>query len=421
MEKRTVQTGSNPKVTLTIDGDLTLKGWDQPQVQARSLTGNDLSLEQRGEEVFIRCHRECLVRVPYEAQVKLERVSGHATLKSVKGRLDIAKVDGHLTLRSVGVVDIEQVHGNLTGRGVAGNLTIQRVDGNLTLRDIEGDFTVQGPINGNLALKNLDGNARAEVNGNITASLDPAPGSQIELTAHGNLVCRLAEDASARVIVTRAAQITVKIPDVEMAAGVKAPYEITLGEGDAQVTLAADGNLVLTALPPDWEIGELDVDLGEDFESLAESLGEQISRQVEAQLELLEQQLQSQLENLTASLGSAGLSAERAERIARRAQEASERARMRAEEKLRQAQERMQRKLEAARRRAEMKARAAERAARDRRKRPTTFSWSSTSPPPQREPLSDEERLMVLQMLEQGKITPEEAEQLLAALEGKQP
>lgn len=421
MEKQTIQTGPNPKVTLTIDGDLTLKGWGEPQVLARSLSGDDLRLEQRGEEVFIHCYRDCLVRVPYEAQIKIERVSGHATLKSLEGRLDIAKVDGHVTLRSVGAVDIAQVHGNLTGRGITGNLNIQRLDGNLTLRDLEGDLVVQGQINGNLVLKDLEGNARAEVNGNMTVSLDPSPGSQIELTAHGNLVCRLVEDASARVSIARAAQIVVKIPDIETAAGVKAPFEITLGEGDAQVVLAADSNLVLSALPSDWELGELDVDLGEDFESIAETLGEQISRQVEAQLELLEQQLETQLENLTASLGSAGLSAERAERIARRAQEASERARARAEEKLRQAQERMQRKLEAARRRAEAKARAAERAARDRRKRPTVFSWSSTPPPPQPEPISDEERLMILQMLEQGKITPEEAEQLLAALEGKQP
>ena len=35
------------------------------------------------------------------------------------------------------------------------------------------------------------------------------------------------------------------------------------------------------------------------------------------------------------------------------------------------------------------------------------------------DPVSEEERLMILQMLEQGNISLEEAEQLLAALEGK--
>jgi hypothetical protein len=78
----------------------------------------------------------------------------------------------------------------------------------------------------------------------------------------------------------------------------------------------------------------------------------------------------------------------------------------------------MERKLEAARRRAEMKARAAERAARDRRKRAEPSDWSPTSKT-QFEPVSEGERLMILQLLEQGKINTDEAEQLLAALEGK--
>lgn len=414
MEKHTIQTSSHPKVVLTVDGDLTLKGWDEPQVLARSSSGNDLQMEQSGDEVVIRSNRDCLVRVPFEAQVKLERVSGHATIKSLEGKLDVSTVDGHLTLRSVGAVNIDQVQGNLTGKDITGDLSVQRVDGNITLRDIAGDFLAVGPINGNLVLKDIAGNSRAEVHGNITASLDPTPGSQIKLSAHGNLDCRLAKDASAKVVVERAKQMVVKIPDIETTVGMTAPYELTLGEGEAQLILSADGNLVLSALPPDLEIGELAVEPGEDFEGFAETLEEHISRQVEAQMELLEQQLQAQIENLEASLGAAGVSAERAERIARRA-------RARAEEKIQRAQERIQRKLEAARRRAEMKARAAEQAARDRRKRPYVFSWSNTPAQASSEPVSDEERLMILQMLERGKITPEEAEQLLAALEGKNP
>jgi hypothetical protein len=38
---------------------------------------------------------------------------------------------------------------------------------------------------------------------------------------------------------------------------------------------------------------------------------------------------------------------------------------------------------------------------------------------PPAEPVSDEERMLILRMLEQGKISVADAEQLLAALEGK--
>ena len=40
-------------------------------------------------------------------------------------------------------------------------------------------------------------------------------------------------------------------------------------------------------------------------------------------------------------------------------------------------------------------------------------------PPPPSEPVSDEERLSILKMLQEKKISREEAEKLLAALEGK--
>jgi hypothetical protein len=86
---------------------------------------------------------------------------------------------------------------------------------------------------------------------------------------------------------------------------------------------------------------------------------------------------------------------------------------------MKKAHEKMQRKLEAARRRAERKARAAERAARDRRRRPESYKYSPPKSVPAQEPVSDEERLMILEMLEQGKISIDEAEQLLSALEGK--
>jgi hypothetical protein len=136
-------------------------------------------------------------------------------------------------------------------------------------------------------------------------------------------------------------------------------------------------------------------------------------------MEMLEQQIETQLANLPKMVPTAGLTPEETEHINQRARQASERAAILAQEKMQRAQERLQRKLESARRRAEMKARAAERAARDRRRRPETSTWSPPEPESPSQPVSDEERLMVLQMLEQQQITLEQAEQLLAALEGR--
>jgi hypothetical protein len=405
-------------VVLEVDGDLTLKGWDETEVVAKSSSTEDLRIEQRDDTVHIHCIRDCLVRVPLESRVEVRRASGHATIKSLDGNLEIVQVDGELSLRGVGSVNIGRASGNLTAKNVSGSLSVRRVHGNVTLRDLEGDFVVEESVDGNLTIKEIDGNVKVIAYGNVTATLDPAPGSSTDLMSHGNLLCRLPEDASVKVHIPNAAQIQVKHPEVQTTSGLNAPYDLTLGDGDAGLILSAYGNVLIKALPPDWDLGELDVEFGEDFAGISESLSEQITEQVEGQMEFIQEQLESQLENLSTRLGSAGLTAEQAQRIAQRAQEAGERARVRAEERIQHAQEKMERKLEAARRRAESKARAAERAARDRRKRPEPVEWA-VAPKAPVEPVSEEERLMILQLLEQGKITIDEAEQLLAALEGK--
>jgi hypothetical protein len=82
--------------------------------------------------------------------------------------------------------------------------------------------------------------------------------------------------------------------------------------------------------------------------------------------------------------------------------------------------ERIRRTMERATRRAETKIRRAE--AKAYRYGHMGFRWSDTAEPtaaPAGEPVSDEERMTILRMLQDKKITSEQADQLLSALEGK--
>ena len=139
--------------------------------------------------------------------------------------------------------------------------------------------------------------------------------------------------------------------------------------------------------------------------------------QIEAQMEMMNRQLNEQMAHLNAAIDRAGLSAEESERIIQRARERSERAAAQAQEKVRRAQEQIERKIESTRRREEQR----------------NQSWGArfgrgafhvnfppTPPVPPKEAVSNEERLVILRMLEQKKISLEDAEQLLAALEGKE-
>jgi predicted Holliday junction resolvase-like endonuclease len=128
-------------------------------------------------------------------------------------------------------------------------------------------------------------------------------------------------------------------------------------------------------------------------------------------MDLVGRQLNEHMERLNRTFEGAGYTAEQTERMIRQAQEATNRAAARTEDKLRRAQEKLERKLETARRRAERRSRG----------RRSSTDWAAPFPAePESEPVSDNERLAILQMLEQKKITVEQAEELLSALEGEE-
>ncbi len=438
MEKQIVTTSESPKVVLEIHSNLRLKGWDELQVAVKTDAEDNLTIEQQEDAIRVRCNSDCKVSVPRQAVVTVEVVNGEATIKGLEGPLTVQEASSNLTLHGAGPTSIQKVRGNLSVKNIGGDLKIDAVDGNLSARDVQGDFTLSDVAHGNLDLKDVSGNASAKADGNIHLSLDPAPGETYDFFCRGELICNLPPDASAAVHIEHYSQAQVAFPGVEVPEAGNQPFDFTLGDGDATLKLSADGNVVVGSQVSGWEgMGGFDFDftkfrdMGKDFANIGQNISEQITQQIEAQMGMIESQLETQLSGLDERLGAIGLSAEQQERVAERAREASARASERVQEKMRRAQEKLDRKIAEAQRRAEQRAREAERRAHIHERhagqhepRGWRFDWpsmpSTPNPPvPPSEPVSDDERMVILRMLEEKKITPEQAEQLLSALEGR--
>jgi len=438
MDKQSITTGATPTVVIEqVQGDLRLKGHADLEVTAKASAAEELFLEQRDEEIYIRSESDLSVRVPLEAHVRVQTVHGEATIKALDGQLEIDTVHGNLSLRGVGPAQVNIVHGELAARNIAGDFSISSVQGNSEVRDVQGNFNVSGLIHGNLRLDDVDGDVRAASDGNLTLRLDPAPGQTYELRSNGNIFCRLSEDSSVELCVPKANKVIVNLPGLQASAPIQTPYALTLGDGDSELTLNAEGNVIIDSHAPDWSMDDFDVEIDAEMDGMADAIGQQIEQQVEAQMRMMEEQLNAQMATLTSRMSATQMSDQQVRRIEERARQASERATSMAQERMRRAQERIELKLAAAQRKIEQKSRAAERRSRTGKfaheghaGHPSTgrrTSWGIPTPPPSptpptppTDPVSEEERLMILRMLEQKKISMEEAETLLSALEGKE-
>ncbi len=420
MSTQSIPTSTNPEIFIEqVLGDLSVRGWDESQVTIQA-DPNDLTLEKQEDGLHLSCRGDCSIRLPQSAAIKVKAAHGDAHFKFLEDELILGVVHGSLTLRSVAETVIDIVHGDFSAKEVDGSLQVRSIYGNAAAREILGDCFLQD-VQGNLDLREIEGQISANCSGNIRMRLDQLAGKEYQINAEGNLHCNLPQGASIKLVLSSDAEI-IKVKSPTGAQVYRQPG-LTLDLGDAQVEmkLSAGGGLYVSC---DEGINN-SASNGEALYS--EDFSQQIAQQVEAQisshLETISKQLNQQMERMSDRFSHAGMSPEQTSKILEQARLANERGASRAQEKLRIAQEKLERKLEATRRQQEKKERSEERS-RAHHKRSWGKEWPAPAPAPppapSTAPVSEEEHLMILRMLEQKKITPEEADQLLSALEGQE-
>ena len=396
-------TTAAPTVRLeSVAGNLTIHGSEEARVWVRGNSAN-LRAYQEGDTVTVTTDGDCRVHVPLAAKVVVGSVSGDAQLTDTHGELNIASISGNLRLTSVDAAQIGNVSGDLTVRQADGAVTARNVSGNAVLIGVRGAVAVTN-CSGDFLGKGIAGDISGRASGDIRLSL-LSPAGVVNCNAAGDVRCRVPADFQGQVKLSCRGDIRVKRLDVPITRA-RQNAEFALGEGRGALTLAAGGDILLAGPRLEGEDDEdgiyIGVELREEMAERAGELVQQVVEQVETQVESLARQLDEKL----ATLGSG-------DEIAAKVQ-------IQIQNVLRMAEE----KIAAATRRAEEQSRAAER----RAERHAGFRHG-TGPiippvpprPPQPKPPAgptDEERMQVLRMLEEGKISVEQAEKLLAAMGG---
>lgn len=447
--------------------NVTVTGGDDPAVLLRLRDGEeqDLTLEDTGDGPVVSAQVACEVKAPSgltvqvrEAKANLQ-VSGIRRLEAeqVRGNLkvdgieeaSVAEVYGNLraqrlsslsvvgtvfgdaTLKELEAADVQNVRGNLVAKvtnrvrasRTGGNLLVKEVDGKVEADQVGGNASlknVRGPVTlnqvaGNLVAKNLAGGARVpKIGGNLVLNGEVSAGRTYHFSVRGNASLRLPEGTGAHVTLTAKGKL---LSSAGLAEERREGNTLTgsLGEGGAEIVIEAGGNLVLgggsgTGIGAD--LGEeISLQIEEGLQALdLEAIGRQVSEEMESALGRLQVKLES------VDWERMGVQTQRA---VERAMGQMQRNMDRMVDKAARHQEKLERRLEREQRRW---ARAA--GARQGTVEVEVGDWASEpAGGPDAETAAeagtdlDAERLSILRMLEQGQITPGEAEMLLDALE----
>lgn len=375
---RTISAGRNPRIVIdTIGGDLSLVGWDGEDVLVK---GDDdaMRVKQVDNEIRISCDDDLSIRAPKGASIFIQNVGGDASIRGILGGIELNDISGDLSIRDVDSVAIDTVQSDFSLRGAKGHLSIKNAHSDVSIREVEGNISLESVVD-DLALRDVRGNVSANVGEDVVFYLNPQPGMNYAINAGEDILLVMPPKANAT-LTMNADEISIDWKGSELEDDATSGV-IVLGDGSANIALSAGSDIRVSNQA---DAGESAEDFG-NFAGIGmdwSGFGERISRQV----------------------AQAGKRAAEAER---RAAETARRAMERAEQNRRRFEERV-----------EGRVRGKVNVGVGRWNWDLSPKGAPVPPMPPKPQASEEERLAILKMLQDKKISAEDADKLLSALEG---
>ncbi|MFQ5435610.1 MAG: DUF4097 family beta strand repeat-containing protein [Anaerolineae bacterium] len=327
-------------------------------------------------------------------QLKFNTVHGDLSAKNIDGSFSVEQIHGDSIFRNIQALNLGTVYGDISARNVSGDFTLNEATGDISLRTVNGEVTIhsgQRDVN----LRNLGGKTTVE---NISGDIRLYGGLSADahsFQAERDIIVRWPMDAPIN-LVANAPLIKNRLR-FEQEQKTDTSLTGRIGDGETQVTLAANGRIHLKEsqlIDSRWQ-SDADDPIDFDFSVDLEGLGAQISSQILDKFSRVATDLDQRF------------GPEFTQRISEKVSREAERAAAKAERAAQQAAARAERAAERARKRAQKNV----------RRSPGRPPAAPKPPSPPKRKATGEEQLKILKMVEQGIITSAEAATLLEALE----
>jgi BMFP domain-containing protein YqiC len=368
------------KLNIKASEDLFVEGTDSSILISVVRESDSFRYTEAAGKTEIKATSDCHLQIPAQMMVTIEKVGGDASLSGLQGRVIIGKVGGDLVIQNLGGASIESVGGDLHINNTGDGMEVSRVGGDLFGRQIQTLSTRS--VGGDARLLQVSGKVSLTAGGDAELEFNAAQLPEVVVTAGGDIRVVVPKDAQGQLeLQSKGESIRVS------AAGQQGEWEmeqmsLPLGEGGSLLKITAGGDIVVTdqeALESDFE--QVFEDSFNDWKTFGADLEKQIRESIG-----------NSMQNMKWATRSASVSAEKA------------RAKM----------EKAMSKLGA---NGVVIDHTGVNVERNGKHVGINFGTPVEKQAKKSGGVSDEERILVLKMLQDKRITAEEADKLLAALD----
>ncbi len=359
-----------------------IRGWENNDVEVLFPENKECLIGESNGTLSIDAKSYLILSVPKTISISIERIFGNLETVGQLGPMTIENVSGNCSVQSIKSITAENISGNCKLGFVESDSNIGNVSGNFSIKSAVGSLKVNG-VGGNFSASAETVILDTTVGGNIKVSANRFQGSENRLRAGGGIKLNILDLSNSRIEAKAGGIVSFEYND-QIEKSHNGKFEITKGTGENNILLRAGGNIKVSDQAVDFEISD-------NFGTIDDEYVDQIEQKYEARARQTSGFDFSDLFDMEGEVG---------ERI-------REKTRM-ADEKIQRAMEKMEKKFSIR----------------------EEFGTIPKPPKPPSPPfgtqpkssmktstVSTEERMMVLQMLQDKKISAEEADRLLRALE----
>jgi len=173
------------KLIVKAYGNLDVNGWDRPDITL-DINNYTQRVEQTVEGLRIVSFEDCLINVPSDLSLEVEKVAGDVRIRGISGDVNIMKVSGNLAVQALGAVKIIKIDGDCIVNKLSGSIMVEKVNGNLTGDQILGAVSVN-KCSGDVRLNQLGNSVNIASNGDIELGLAGATHGSVNLRANGDV------------------------------------------------------------------------------------------------------------------------------------------------------------------------------------------------------------------------------------------